>query len=190
MLLLLLKVVLTFRSLRAATSRPHSNSCALSSVTCLLVALAHTRRSTLRLDLTALVHPHPNIIHPIMAAAAVEHVEVYRIILYSPAYFAACALGGALSCGITHTLLTPIDLVKCNKQANPQLFSLSTPAALRDIYSGALDWAGYSGGLRGVFRGWGATLAGYSVPYTVIKFLSFERIASALYGYSPSPRLT
>ena len=92
-----------------------------------------------------------------------EHVEVYRIVLYSPAYFTACALGGALSCGITHTLMTPIDLVKCNKQANPSLFSRSTPAALRDMYTGALEPVGFGSGIRAVFRGWGATLAGYSV---------------------------
>jgi len=31
-------------------------------------------------------------------------------------YYALCAVGGALSCGITHTLVTPLDLVKCRLQ--------------------------------------------------------------------------
>ena len=100
---------------------------------------------------------------PAMSITKSEHVEVYRIVLYSPAYFTACALGGALSCGLTHTLMTPIDLVKCNKQANPLLFSHSAAAALRDMYTGKLAPVGFSEGIRGVFRGWSATLAGYSV---------------------------
>ena len=29
------------------------------------------------------------------------------IVLFSPAYYAACAVGGILSCGGTHTLVTP-----------------------------------------------------------------------------------
>ena len=31
-------------------------------------------------------------------------------------YFTLCALGGFLSCGITHTLVTPLDLAKCRMQ--------------------------------------------------------------------------
>ena len=36
--------------------------------------------------------------------------------LYSPAYFAACTVGGMLATGPTHTAVTPFDLVKCNMQ--------------------------------------------------------------------------
>lgn len=38
--------------------------------------------------------------------------------LYSPAFFGACSVGGALSCGLTHTLVTPLDLVKCRRQVS------------------------------------------------------------------------
>lgn len=31
-------------------------------------------------------------------------------------YFALCGLGGVLSCGITHTAIVPLDLVKCRIQ--------------------------------------------------------------------------
>lgn len=34
-------------------------------------------------------------------------------------YYALCGLGGILSCGITHTLVTPLDLVKCRLQVDP-----------------------------------------------------------------------
>jgi hypothetical protein len=39
-----------------------------------------------------------------------------KIELFSKEYFAACGAGGALSCGITHTAITPLDVVKCNMQ--------------------------------------------------------------------------
>uniref|UniRef100_A0A0A0L8G5 Uncharacterized protein n=1 Tax=Cucumis sativus TaxID=3659 RepID=A0A0A0L8G5_CUCSA len=39
-----------------------------------------------------------------------------KLEMYSPAFYAACAFGGSLSCGLTHTALTPLDLVKCNMQ--------------------------------------------------------------------------
>ncbi|EFO96985.1 hypothetical protein CRE_27880 [Caenorhabditis remanei] len=31
-------------------------------------------------------------------------------------YYAYCAFGGVLSCGITHTAMVPLDLVKCRIQ--------------------------------------------------------------------------
>lgn len=39
-----------------------------------------------------------------------------KIALYTPEFYLACAAGGALSCGLTHTLVTPLDLVKCRRQ--------------------------------------------------------------------------
>ena len=37
-------------------------------------------------------------------------------------YYALCGLGGLLSCGITHTLVVPLDLVKCRIQTNPEKY--------------------------------------------------------------------
>ena len=31
-------------------------------------------------------------------------------------YYALCGFGGILSCGITHTALVPLDMVKCRIQ--------------------------------------------------------------------------
>lgn len=41
-----------------------------------------------------------------------------KIEMFSPAYYAACTAGGILSCGLTHTAVTPLDLVKCNMQVS------------------------------------------------------------------------
>ena len=36
----------------------------------------------------------------------------------STKYFLLCGVGGILSCGITHTMITPLDLVKCRLQVD------------------------------------------------------------------------
>jgi len=81
--------------------------------------------------------------------------------LYSGEFYAYCGIGGILSCGLTHMAVTPLDLVKCNAQANPKEFpNFST--GLRSLYSGKMVSKGYSGGVSGLFRGWSPTLIGYS----------------------------
>lgn len=47
-----------------------------------------------------------------------------KIEMYSPAFYAACTAGGTLSCGLTHTAVTPLDLVKCNMQVLPFFFKI------------------------------------------------------------------
>ena len=42
--------------------------------------------------------------------------EKKQIELYSGEFYAACTVGGILSCGLTHTAVTPLDVVKCNSQ--------------------------------------------------------------------------
>ena len=42
--------------------------------------------------------------------------EPGKVALFSPTYYAACTVGGILSCGLTHMAVTPLDLVKCNMQ--------------------------------------------------------------------------
>lgn len=36
----------------------------------------------------------------------------------STEYYLKCAVGGAISCGATHTLIVPLDLVKCRMQVD------------------------------------------------------------------------
>ena len=49
--------------------------------------------------------------------AAAAPAEGGSIAMYSPAFYAACTVGGIASCGLTHTMVTPLDIVKCNMQA-------------------------------------------------------------------------
>ncbi len=40
----------------------------------------------------------------------------------SAKYYALCGLGGILSCGLTHTAVTPLDLVKCRIQVDKEKY--------------------------------------------------------------------
>uniref|UniRef100_A0A0D3FGJ1 Uncharacterized protein n=1 Tax=Oryza barthii TaxID=65489 RepID=A0A0D3FGJ1_9ORYZ len=73
--------------------------------------------------------------------------------LHTPLFYATCALGGLLSTGLTHLAVTPLDLVKCNMQVDPGKY--------RDISSG-FGVLLQEQGLGGFFKGWMATLVGYS----------------------------
>jgi solute carrier family 25 phosphate transporter 3 len=42
-----------------------------------------------------------------------KHPENY--LKHGFSHYFKCMVGGALSCGITHTVLLPIDIVKCKK---------------------------------------------------------------------------
>jgi len=93
-----------------------------------------------------------------VASALLNH----EVKLYSGEYFALCGLGGILSCGLTHTLMTPLDLVKCNAQANPKEFT-GTISGFKKIYSGEAVKYGYGSGMTGLVKGWGPTAWGYSL---------------------------
>ncbi|KAF4121355.1 solute carrier family 25 (mitochondrial phosphate transporter), member 3 [Geosmithia morbida] len=73
--------------------------------------------------------------------------------LYSGEYYAACTFGGLLACGLTHTAVTPLDLVKTRRQVDPKLYT-GNFQAWGKVYRGE--------GLRGIFTGWSPTLFGYS----------------------------
>lgn len=55
-----------------------------------------------------------------IAAAAVAEGDSCEF--GSAKYFALCGLGGILSCGITHTAVVPLDLVKCRIQVDPDKY--------------------------------------------------------------------
>jgi len=69
-------------------------------------------------------------------------------------YFAVCGLAGILSCGLTHTAITPLDMIKCNKQNNPAVFHKGMFGNMGILSS--------IKGPRGLIRGWAPTFVGYS----------------------------
>ncbi|KAF2452670.1 mitochondrial phosphate carrier protein-like protein [Lineolata rhizophorae] len=76
-----------------------------------------------------------------------------KIEMYSFKYFAACTFGGLLACGLTHTAVTPLDLVKCRRQVDANMYKGNFEA-----------WGkiGRAEGFRGIYTGWGPTFWGYS----------------------------
>jgi len=82
----------------------------------------------------------------------------------STKYFALCGLGGILSCGITHTAIVPLDLVKCRIQVNP--------AKYRSIVTG-FQVTIREDGTRGLAKGWAPTFYGYSMQ-GLFKFGLYE----------------
>ncbi|OAV89503.1 hypothetical protein, variant [Puccinia triticina 1-1 BBBD Race 1] len=74
--------------------------------------------------------------------------------LHSSKYYAACISAGVAACGLTHALVTPLDLVKCRRQVD------------KALYKGNFDgWSKIynSGGLSALYTGVGPTWIGYSV---------------------------
>lgn len=69
-------------------------------------------------------------------------------------YYAYCGFGGILSCGITHTALTPLDLLKCRIQVNPEKYKSLGNAAKLTIAEG---------GIGALSLGWAPTAIGYSL---------------------------
>jgi len=72
----------------------------------------------------------------------------------SAKYYALCGFGGVLSCGITHTAIVPLDLVKCRIQVDP--------AKYKGIFNG-FKVSVAEEGVRGLAKGWAPTLIGYSM---------------------------
>lgn len=93
----------------------------------------------------------------------------HKIQLYSPEYFYACTLGGALACGPTHSAVTPLDLVKCRRQVNAHLYTSNVQGWKLIIKSE---------GLGGIFGGVGATFIGYTFQgagkYGLYEFFKYQ----------------
>ncbi|KFY64238.1 hypothetical protein V496_03384 [Pseudogymnoascus sp. VKM F-4515 (FW-2607)] len=86
-------------------------------------------------------------------ASAKAQEKTGHIQLYSGKYYAACSFGGLLACGLTHTFITPLDLVKCRRQVDSKLYTGNFQA-----------WGkiARAEGFRGIYTGWSPTFFGYS----------------------------
>lgn len=105
----------------------------------------------------------------IAMAAAYAAEEGDSCAFGSGTYYAYCGFGGILSCGITHTALTPLDLVKCRIQVDPAKYKSIGNATKVTIKEG---------GLKAMSLGWAPTAIGYSMQglckfgfYEVFKIL-------------------
>eukprot|EP00744_Colponema_vietnamica_P008736 GILI01012456.1.p1 GENE.GILI01012456.1~~GILI01012456.1.p1 ORF type:complete len:325 (-),score=70.42 GILI01012456.1:187-1116(-) len=70
-------------------------------------------------------------------------------------YYAKCVGAGILACGLTHTAMCPVDVVKCNMQVNPKEYTGLVQGLGRLV-------AEEGKGATGCFKGWMPTLFGYS----------------------------
>lgn len=73
---------------------------------------------------------------------------------HDASYYFKCMIGGILACGLTHTLITPLDVIKCRKQIDPTIYK-SVGDGFATIRA--------TQGIKGLFIGWGPTLVGYSM---------------------------
>jgi len=97
--------------------------------------------------------------------------EEYSCEFGSQKYFALCAFGGVLSCGITHTAVTPLDLVKCRLQVDKEKY--------KNLGNG-FKLTMQEGGISGLFLGWAPTAIGYSAQ-GLCKF-GFYEVFKKLYA--------
>jgi len=103
---------------------------------------------------------------PVVAADAGKTVE-----FGSTEYYLKCCVGGSLSCGLTHTLIVPLDLVKCRMQVD----SVKYPSLGQGFKVTLAE-----GGTKALARGWAPTLIGYSMQGAA-KF-GFYEIFKNFYG--------
>merc|ERR1711953_723683 len=89
----------------------------------------------------------------------------------SAEYYGKCMIGGAASCGITHTAVVPLDLVKCRMQVD---------AAKYPSLGKGMKVTVAEGGVKALARGWAPTLIGYSMQ-GCFKF-GFYEIFKNVYG--------
>ncbi len=80
-------------------------------------------------------------------------------------------LGGVLACGLTHAGITPLDVAKCNMQVN----TIASDGDPPSLHRSQVNPAKYTGsisalktivaeeGTKGVWKGFGPTLIGYSL---------------------------
>ncbi|PAA69276.1 hypothetical protein BOX15_Mlig006234g1, partial [Macrostomum lignano] len=89
----------------------------------------------------------------------------------SGTYYAYCGFGGVLSCGLTHTAVVPLDLVKCRMQVD----SVKYPGIVKGFKVTLAE-----DGVRGLAKGWAPTLIGYSLQ-GLGKF-GFYEVFKNMYG--------
>lgn len=91
--------------------------------------------------------------------------------VHDMSYYGKCMIGGIFACGLTHTAVVPLDIVKCKMQANPSQFP-----GMKSSYRHMVATQGYSW----ITLGWAPTLIGYSMQ-GFAKF-GFYEVFKDVYG--------
>ena len=155
---------------------------------------------------TANMAPMPEVSgrRPITIAAPAEKIKIE---MYSPAYYRACVIGGIMSCGLTHTMVSTYRVLQLDLEGmicsacTMQFFSPVVPCAQvtpLDVVKCNMqtDPTRYSSipkgfsltvaeqGLAGLVRGWGPTLVGYSIQGAG-KFGLYEYFKKYVFFFPP-----
>ncbi|KAG7135078.1 Mitochondrial phosphate carrier protein like [Verticillium longisporum] len=108
--------------------------------------------------------------------------------------YARFALAGAIGCSVTHGALTPVDVIKTRIQLDPATYNRGM--------IGSFKQPTYANGLIGGFtkmakqEGLGAFYAGFGpilfkqIPYTMAKFVVYEKVAEAIFRAYPKETLS
>jgi len=72
---------------------------------------------------------------------------------HDASYYLRCMVGGMLACGLTHTAIVPLDVVKCKMQVFPEKYH-GLRSGIRTVLA--------EEGARGLKLGWFPTFVGYS----------------------------
>ncbi|KAJ7795172.1 mitochondrial carrier protein [Mycena olivaceomarginata] len=73
---------------------------------------------------------------------------------HDTSYYSKAFVAGSFACGLTHAGMTPVDVAKCNMQVDPVKYR-GTLSGIRTLVA--------EEGSRGVLKGFGPTLVGYSL---------------------------
>jgi len=87
-----------------------------------------------------------------------------HVVRHDASFYAKCMLGGVLSCGLTHTAVVPLDVVKCKMQVFPEKY--------KGLVSG-IKTVLKEEGSAGLRIGWAPTFIGYSMQ-GLFKFGLYE----------------
>jgi len=93
-------------------------------------------------------------VNPTRTIAAAAPKDEYSCEYGSLKFYGLCGVGGMLSCGITHTIVVPLDLVKCRIQVDA--------AKYKSIVNGFKVTIAEEGAVA-LTKGWAPTLIGYSM---------------------------
>ncbi|UMM33118.1 hypothetical protein L5515_006707 [Caenorhabditis briggsae] len=120
------------------------------TINCLVMILTCPPYRMVLLDASSLVPSPSSIVRHAHCSTGSSSAQVE---LGSSQFYALCALGGSLACGVTHCAMTPLDIVKCRIQVNPAKYG-----GLVQGFKVTMA----EDGLRGLGRGWAPTFIGYS----------------------------